>query len=85
MAKNYYITFENHEQALVLLEGLKGEGISATIAPTPREISMCCGVCVMVRESGIERTMKFLSDGQRVYKSIEGIEQEFNPRRDKYL
>ena len=85
MEKNYYITFENHEQAIMLLGELRAGGHRAVIAPTPREISMCCGVCVMVREDEIEAVRKHIEQHDSTFKSIEGVVQQFNPNRDRYL
>ncbi len=44
---NYYILFPNVTEGLKLEKLLKSEGISYTIVPTPRELSKCCGICIM--------------------------------------
>jgi len=82
---NYYILFDNHEQAVRLHRELKGAGWKVVIAPTPREASICCGVSVMVQEQDIEEVQAYLREHQSVYKELHRVEQEFNSRRDLYI
>lgn len=45
-----YVIFPNHTNALRLYQRLKGEKIPCTLAPTPRECSVCCGVSVRLSQ-----------------------------------
>ena len=45
-----YVIFPNHTNALRLYQRLKGEKIPCTLAPTPRECSVCCGVSVRLED-----------------------------------
>lgn len=47
---NYYILFPNVTEGLKLEKLLKGNGIKYTIVPTPRELSKCCGICIMYEQ-----------------------------------
>jgi len=43
-----YITFPNHNEGLRLSKELKALGIKYTISPTPRSVSACCGISLIV-------------------------------------
>lgn len=45
--QNYYILFPNVTEGLKLEKQLKENSIKYTIVPTPRELSKCCGICIM--------------------------------------
>jgi hypothetical protein len=45
--QNYYVLFPNVTEGLKLEKHLKEKGIKYTIVPTPRELSKCCGICIM--------------------------------------
>jgi len=48
---NYYILFPNVTEGLKLEKHLKEESIRYTIVPTPRELSKCCGICIMYEKA----------------------------------
>ena len=79
-----YVTFNSHEDAIMLHDELKENGLKNVIAPTPRVISKCCGVCVMVDESEIDAVRKHIKDKDCPHRSIECIDQVFDPKRDRY-
>lgn len=81
---SYYILFKNHEQAVKLHGKMREAGIKTAITPTPRAVSVCCGVALMVQEKEIDRVRAFLEPQPEAYQSIERIEQEFNAHRDVY-
>ena len=83
--KNYYVTFDSHEQAIELHEDLRANGFKSVIAPTPRAISKCCGVCVMVGEAEIEGVRKHIDENVCPHRSIECVEQKFDAKRDRYV
>lgn len=39
-----YVLFPNHTEAMRLYEVMKAQQVRCTLAPTPRECSVCCGV-----------------------------------------
>lgn len=82
---NYYILFESHEQAVRLHGELRAAGIRTAISPTPRAITVCCGVSLLVDEAEMESVRTYLNSHDCTYKSVEKIEQEFNAHRDKYI
>ena len=82
---NYYILFESHEQAVRLHGELRAAGIRTAISPTPRAVTVCCGVSLLVIEEEIEKVRDYLAGHNCTYKSVEKIEQEFNAHRDRYI
>lgn len=43
---------------------LKKNDIYAQISPTPRELSVCCGVSLLIKEEDIEKIRKLACDLQ---------------------
>lgn len=48
----HYVLFPNHDNGMRLYGILKEAGIKATIAPTPRAASKCCGISLLVNRVG---------------------------------
>lgn len=72
----YFILFPNHFEGLRLHKELKSRGVKATITPTPRRASSCCGISLLVTEEYIEaaKTAIEISGVQ-----VEGIYRERKP------
>ena len=45
-----YVLFPNHTEAMRLYDRLKREKVRCTMAPTPRECSVFCGVSVRLEQ-----------------------------------
>ena len=85
MEKNqYYVLFPNHENGLRLHKELRALGIKAQIAPTPRALSKCCGISLMVEEEDVERIEKCVKENDISILGIEYIRKDINPNRDRY-
>jgi hypothetical protein len=52
--KTYYVLFPNHMNGVRLKEILTRENYKVTIAPTPRELSTCCGISLLIREEDVD-------------------------------
>lgn len=48
MKKQTYILFPSHSDGLALEKKLKEKDIPHAISPTPRSLSKCCGISIMV-------------------------------------
>lgn len=83
--KKYYILFNNHEQAIKLRRDLQNAGINSVIAPTPREASLCCGVCLRIDEEKYPALESYLKRNMAVYREIKEMNEVFNEKRDSYL
>ena len=81
----YYILFDNHEQAIKLRRDLQNAGISSVIAPTPREASLCCGVCLRIDEQEYPALERYLKNNASTYRELKKINESFNAKRDSYL
>lgn len=52
--KTYYVLFPNHMNGVRLKEILTRENYKVTIVPTPRELSTCCGISLLIREEDVD-------------------------------
>lgn len=59
--KKFYVLFPNHFNGIKLNEALRKAGIKNTIAPTPRELSKCCGISLLIREEDIPAVEQIVS------------------------
>ena len=73
----YYILFDNHEQAIKLRRDLQNAGISSVIAPTPREASLCCGVCLRIDEEEYPALERYLKNNASTYRELKKIKESF--------
>lgn len=53
----------------------------AQISPTPRELSVCCGISLLIH---IDAIRKLAEEQELEYIGIEGLDNEFNNRRHRY-
>ncbi|RBP39570.1 DUF3343 domain-containing protein [Garciella nitratireducens] len=59
MEKNF-ILFPNYSQGLKLESLLKSNHIKYVIAPTPRQLSKCCGISIMYYKEDEERIQSII-------------------------
>ncbi|MCX7904294.1 MAG: DUF3343 domain-containing protein [Caloramator sp.] len=59
-----YILFPSYNEGLKLASLLKEEGISYTIAPTPRQLSTCCGMSIIYKDEDEDRIKKIVEDNK---------------------
>ncbi len=81
---NYYILFKNHTDSTAMYSALKKQGFNARISPTPRELSVCCGVSLLILEEEVEAIKGFVSSANLSYIKIEGLNNTFNNTRGRY-
>ena len=80
----HYVLFPNHDNAMRLYNELKKAGVRAVIAPTPRSLSKCCGVSLMVEEKDLDTIRACIDVLQIEIWEIAAIEKDLNPKRDRY-
>ena len=80
----HYVLFPNHDNAMRLYNELKKAGVRAVIAPTPRSLSKCCGVSLMVEEKDQDTIRACIDEHQIEIWEIAAIEKDLNPKRDRY-
>ena len=85
MAKiQHYVLFPNHDNSMRLYRELKAIGVGAVIAPTPRQVSVCCGVSLMVEEEDLETIENVVKEKGIEILKIAAVERDVNPHRDRY-
>lgn len=80
----HYVLFPNHDNAMRLYKELKKLGVRAIIAPTPRSVSKCCGVSLMVEEMDLDRVRACIEEQKIDIWEIAAVEKDMNPKRDRY-
>ncbi|AYD39699.1 DUF3343 domain-containing protein [Clostridium fermenticellae] len=76
----YYILFPSHTDAIRMEELLKNEKIGYTIVPTPREISLCCGISIMYNKCDEEKIKELIDLNKINTSGLHSIVHEFkNP------
>lgn len=58
----YYILFPNFTSGLALESLLKKAKIKYTIVPTPRELSVSCGICIQYEKQDEEAIRKIVEN-----------------------
>ncbi len=81
---HYYILFQNHTDAMAMYRALKSRSLYAQISPTPRELSVCCGVSLLVKGEEVEQIRAIADERNLSYLSIEGLNNTFDNTRHKY-
>lgn len=56
-----YILFPNHTEGMKLHMALSESKIKNTIVPTPRELSVCCGMAIMYEAEDEEKIKKLIA------------------------
>lgn len=76
-AEHYYILFKNHTDGTAMYHALRDAGLSAQIAPTPRQLSVCCGVSLIIQPEEIPAIKKLAEEQELEYVKIEGVNNPF--------
>ncbi len=84
MERIFYVLFNNHENGLKLNSKLKEKGLSSIISPTPRSLSKCCGISLIVDENELDEVRKVVEENDIEIITIESIQKDVNPNRDRY-
>lgn len=67
-----------------MYRGIKAAGMYAQISPTPRELSVCCGISLLIHEEDVEAIRQLAGEQELQYIGIEGLDNEFNNQRHRY-
>jgi hypothetical protein len=63
---------------------LKKRSIYAQISPTPRELSVCCGVSLLIHGEDVNQIKEIAEADHLNYLSIDGLNNTFDNTRHKY-
>ena len=81
---HYYVLFQNHTDATAMYRSLKSKGVYAQISPTPRELSVCCGVSLLVIGEDVDEIKRIAGEEHLEYLEISGLNNKFDNTRHKY-
>lgn len=81
---HYYVLFQNHTDATAMYRSLKSKGVYAQISPTPRELSVCCGVSLLIKGEDVEEIKRIAEEEHLGYLEISGLNNKFDNTRHKY-
>lgn len=84
MERVFYVLFNNHENGLKLNLKLRENGLHSMISPTPRSLSKCCGISLIVDENELDEVRRVVKENNIEIITIESIERDINPNRDRY-
>jgi hypothetical protein len=84
MSEQHFILFHDHTTGMELYNRLKEKGINTTIAPTPRSISKCCGISLLVKERDLDMIRCFIAENNIDILDIASIQNDRDIYRDKY-
>ncbi|MDD5823122.1 MAG: DUF3343 domain-containing protein [Firmicutes bacterium] len=82
--EHYYVLFQNHTDSMAMYRALKAEKLNVRISPTPRELSVCCGVSLLVLEEDVDTIKNIAAEQNLAYISIEGLNNTFDNTRHRY-
>ena len=83
---NYYILFDNYTQGFALLDLLRGEGLRARVAPTPRDIdgAQPCGMSLLVAPEQIDAVRSCIARHGAAHRGIAEVPCQIHPERDRF-
>lgn len=84
MEELYYVLFPNHDNAMRLYQVLRERQVPARIAPTPRALSKCCGVALLIEPDDIPLIRDCVYENEIQILGIEHTPKDINPGRDRY-
>lgn len=67
-----------------MYRSLKSKNMYAQISPTPRELSVCCGVSLLVKGEDVEDIKRIASEEKLGYLEISGLNNTFDNTRHRY-
>ena len=82
--EHYYILFEVHTDGIAMYDAVRKAGMYAQISPTPRQLSVCCGISLLVKEEDVPAIKKLAAEQSLNYMKIEGLNNTFDNQRHKY-
>ena len=79
-----YVLFRGHTDGLQLFQELKGAGVGAGIAPTPRAARATCGMSLLVSCEDVERIQEHAAACGVELEGVARLPRQINPHRDRY-
>ena len=73
----HYILFHSYTSGLALESLLKKEKIKYTIVPTPRELSVSCGICMEYKREDEEAIKKLVDENSISIIGFQSLEKNY--------
>ncbi|MGE5628478.1 MAG: DUF3343 domain-containing protein [Solirubrobacterales bacterium] len=80
--KRFYILFPSYTEGMKLESLLKKNSIKYTIVPTPRRLSVCCGISIMYNEEDWEKIQVLIKENSVNIIGMESLDFE---KKNYYL
>lgn len=78
----FYVLFPSHTEGMKLDSVLRKNGIKHTIVPTPRQLSVSCGISIMYNEEDGESIRRLIEENKV---NILGMESLAFEKKNFYL
>ncbi|SHK02712.1 DUF3343 domain-containing protein [Tepidibacter formicigenes] len=72
----YYILFDSHNDGLSFEKALKNNNLKYTIVPTPRILSKCCGISIMLKEEVVNKVKDLVNKSKIKYEGLYKVNKE---------
>jgi hypothetical protein len=72
----FYVLFPSHTEGIKLDSLLRKNGIKHTIVPTPRQLSVSCGISIMYNEEEVDRVRRLIEENGVNILRMESLEFE---------
>ena len=72
----FYVLFPSHTEGMKLDSVLRKKGIKHTIVPTPRQLSVSCGIAIMYNEEDGEKITRLIEENKVNILGIKSLELE---------
>lgn len=72
----WYILFKNHTDGLKVDKALKNANIKHAISPTPRELSLSCGISIKIEQTDLTQINNILDIENLNYLEIKSVERK---------
>lgn len=82
--EHYYMLFNNSNEAFAMHQAMDQAGLSSRIAPTPRQLSICCGVTLLIEYEEIPAIKELAREKDLSFLGIQGLDNKFDGHRHKY-
>lgn len=79
-----YVLFPNHESGLNMHRKLREQKRKSQIAPTPRSLSRCCGISLIIDEGDVKIVEQLSADFGISIIGIESVACDINPQRNEF-
>lgn len=82
--EHYYMLFNNSNEAFAMHQQMKKNQLESRISPTPRQLSICCGVTLLVKYEEIPAIKELAEKEGLTYLGFQGLNNKFDGKRHKF-